>query len=32
LITINGKYAQMWAMQAGGFLPENDPEVLSEDK
>ena len=30
LLTLNGRYAQMWAMQAGGFLPEKDPVALPE--
>lgn len=25
LIKAGGKYAQMWTMQAGGFLPEKEP-------
>lgn len=29
LLTHNGKYAQMWAMQAGGFLPEHENSATS---
>jgi ATP-binding cassette, subfamily B, bacterial len=29
LLASGGKYAQMWAMQAGGFMPEHDPVALS---
>lgn len=29
LLTLDGPYARMWKMQAGGFLPEKDPESLS---
>ena len=30
LINTGGHYAQMWAMQAGGFLPEREKPVLLE--
>ncbi|MDB5477951.1 MAG: putative transporter, ATPase and permease component [Alphaproteobacteria bacterium] len=30
LLARNGTYAKMWAMQAGGFLPEKEEAVLSE--
>ncbi len=32
LLAQGGHYARMWAMQAGGFLPEADPEVDAEDE
>ena len=30
LLTLNGHYARMWSMQAGGFLPENDEQTPAE--
>ena len=30
LLTLNGHYARMWSMQAGGFLPENDDQTAAE--
>ena len=30
LLTLNGHYARMWSMQAGGFLPENDELTPAE--
>lgn len=32
LLALNGHYAGMWAMQAGGFLPDGDPEILEQEK
>ena len=29
LLARNGHYARMWAMQAGGFLPEDEAAVES---
>jgi ATP-binding cassette subfamily B protein len=31
LLVVNGHYARMWHMQAGGFLPETDKEDLLAD-
>ena len=30
LLALNGHYARMWSMQAGGFLPENDEQTPAE--
>jgi ATP-binding cassette, subfamily B, bacterial len=29
LLALGGHYAQLWAMQAGGFLPEFAPDVAA---
>jgi ATP-binding cassette subfamily B protein len=31
LLALEGHYARMWSMQAGGFLPESDREPTDED-
>jgi ATP-binding cassette, subfamily B, bacterial len=30
LLALNGHYARMWSMQAGGFLPES--EIIKQDR
>ncbi len=31
LLALNGHYARMWAMQAGGFLPDDEAPLAAED-